>query len=59
MALFRVLSYKVTYLFSNSKVRDVGIDAQIISRDDQSLKAMLLRSTTLTAGRDFRGRGER
>ena len=45
------------YLFSSSKARDIGIDAQKISLDDQSLKAMLLRSTALTAGRDFLRQG--
>jgi hypothetical protein len=47
------------YLFSSSKARYVSIDAQIISLGDQSLKAMPLRSTALTAGRDFRRRGRR
>ena len=45
------------YLFSSSKARDVGIDAQIISLDDQSLKAMQLRCTALTARRDIRRQG--
>ena len=45
------------YLFSSSKARDIGIDAQKISLDDQSLKAMLLHSTTLTARKDFRQQG--
>jgi hypothetical protein len=48
------------YLFSSSKAWDIGIDAQIISLDDQSLKAMPPRGTALTTGRDIRrqGRGD-